>query len=348
MTPLPTRDLEHVLRHMSPHCEDLRGANVFLTGGTGFFGTWLLESLVHASDALELHARVTVLTRDADAARARLPHLAGRQDLAWLAGDVRTFAFPAAEFTHVIHAASPIARSFTPAEALDVLDTIVAGTRRVLELARVCHARKLLFTSSGAVYGRQPPELTHVPETFAGAPALDDPRAAYGEGKRAAEWLCRMHAARDGFDVKIARGFAFVGPRLPLDGPYAIGNFLRDALRGGPVVVSGDGTPYRSYLYAADLAIWLWTILLAGRPGVAYNVGSEQAVTIAETARRVCAAVGGGAVEIRQTPAPGRPAERYVPSTALARTELGLGENVALDDALRRTVAVVANSVRTR
>ncbi len=337
MAPLPIRDLEHVLRHTTPHWEELRDGALFLTGGTGFFGTWLLESFAHATDALGLKARLMVLTRDTDAARVRLPHLAGRRDIAWLAGDVRTFAYPAGEFTHVIHAASPIARPYPPAEALDVLDTIIAGTRHVLEFARVCHARKLLFTSSGAVYGRQPPNLPHMPENFAGAPALDDPRAAYGEGKRVAEWLCRMHAARDGFEVKIARGFAFVGPRLPLDGPYAIGNFLRDALRGGPVVVSGDGTPYRSYLYGADLAIWLWTILLAGRPGVAYNVGSEQAVTIAETARRVCAVVGSGVVEIRETPVPGRPPERYVPSTALARSELRLAEHVSLDEALRRT-----------
>ena len=104
--------------------------------------------------------------------------------------------------------------------------------------------------------------------------------------------------------------------------------------------MSGDGTPLRSYLYASDLALWLWTILLNGRPGRAYNVGSERAVSIAELAGLVAATISPGAeVRIARLPKPGRPPARYVPNTARARTELGLGENVSLEDALRRAAA---------
>ena len=108
------------------------------------------------------------------------------------------------------------------------------------------------------------------------------------------------------FDVLIARLFAFVGPYLPLDANYAVGNFLRDVLTGGPIQIAGDGTPFRSYLYAADLAIWLWTMLLRAPSGAPFNVGSPHAVTIAELARRVMqAAAPGTAIRIARQPAPG-------------------------------------------
>ena len=159
----------------------------------------------------------------------------------------------------------------------------------------------------------------------------------YAEAKRTAEMLCTAYARQ--FDLRCvpARCFAFVGPYLPLDAHFAIGNFVRDRSDGRPVRVNGDGTAMRSYLYAADLAIWLWTMLVAGAPGRPYNVGSERAVSIAELARMVA---GDGSVEIAGTPVPGAPAERYVPSCERARTELNLTERIPLEEAICRTMPV--------
>jgi dTDP-glucose 4,6-dehydratase len=337
MRPLPAADLDDIVRAVGPLWEDLRGGRLFITGGTGFVGSWLLESFLRAHDALDLGARAVVLTRDPAAFRRRAPHLADHPALEFLTGDVRWFLFPEGPFTHVLHAASPLPGARTATEAAETRDVIVGGTRRTLELAAARGVRRLLFVSSGAVYGRQPPELARVPEDYAGEQDADDFRAAYGAGKRAAEQACKAAGEAGGMAVTIARGFAFAGPLLPLDGGFALGNFLRDALAGRTIVVNGDGTPVRSYLYAADMAAWLWAILCAGRPGEAYNVGSEEELSIAELARLVAEAAGGRGVELRGTPQPGRPPERYVPSTRKARVELGLEARVSLPEAVRRS-----------
>lgn len=332
-------DLDHILEHTRPLWDELRGERLFITGGTGFFGCWLLESLAWANDRLRLRLQAWVLTRHPDAFRRKAPHLAGHAAIHLHPGDVRSFEFPTGHFSHVIHAATESSARLNAEQPLLMLDTIVAGTRRTLDFATHCSAQRLLLTSSGAVYGRQPPELSHIPEDYAGSPDPLDAASAYAEGKRLAELLCALYARQSGLQVKIGRGFAFVGPYLPLDRHFAVGNFIADGLRGGPIRVLGDGTPYRSYMYAADLVIWLWTILLRGQAGRAYNVGSEDAVSIAELAALVAAAFQPAPpVNIQQPTVPGRPAERYVPCTRRARDELGLQTTIALPEAIRRTV----------
>jgi nucleoside-diphosphate-sugar epimerase len=298
----------------------------------------LLESFVFVRDQLQLPATMTVLTRFPEAFRAKAPRLAGHPAIRLLAGDVRSFAFPRERFTHVIHAATDSSATLNRVHPLVMLDTIVEGTRHTLDFALACGARRFLLTSSGAVYGAQPPEIKHVPETYAGGPDPNDPKWTYGEGKRLAELLCAIYHRQFGLECVIARCFAFVGPHLPLDVHFAIGNFIRDVLNGGPVRIGGDGTAYRSYLYAADLAIWLWTILLRGQPCRPYNVGSERDLTIAQLGDVVAATLGApGNVKIAGVPQPGVPPQRYVPATARACQELGLREIVSLEESLLRT-----------
>ena len=344
---LPSRDLDHVLEHTRDLWEELRGQRVFITGGTGFFGRWLLESLAWANDRLSLNASALVLSRNPDAFREKAPHLAGHPAIRFHLGDIRSFAFPEGRFSHIIHAATESSTRLNIVDPLHMFDTIVDGTRRALEFARHCGAPGFLLTSSGAVYGRQPPEMTHVPEDYSGAPDPADPRSAYGEGKRAAETLCTLFSKQYGIETRVARCFAFVGPHLSLDIHFAIGNFIRDGLKGGPIVVQGDGTPHRSYLYAADLAIWLLTILFRGERNRVYNVGSGESVSIAALAHMVAASfrpeVG---VVVKGAANPGKAPERYVPSTARAKQELGLVPRISLPDAIARTIAFHRDAVR--
>jgi len=221
------------------------------------------------------------------------------------------------------------------------------GTRRVLEFARRAGVRRFLFVSSGAVYGTQPPELERLSEDNPGNVALDDPASAYALSKRASEHLGQL---QEGLDFKVARPFAIVGPYLPSDRTGAMGNFIGDALKGGPINVHGDGTALRTYLYAADLAIWLWTILERGTPGRVYNVGGEAVVSIRTLAELVGAVLAPRAeIHVAGHPGSGLPA-RYVPDVTRARAELGLMPRIPLEEAIRRSgrLAIHANSNRTR
>jgi nucleoside-diphosphate-sugar epimerase len=343
-------DLNHILSHTEDLWEELRGQRIFITGGTGFFGAWLLESFAWANDHLNLNASLVVLTRDLKAFRKKTPHLANNYAIGFHIGDIRNFVFAEGEFSHIIHAAATSAvATFHNEDPLVKFDTVVEGTRHTLDFAVKCHARKFLLTSSGVVYGTQPSGMTHISEDYCGAPDTADPNSAWGESKRAAEFLCALYSKKYGMETKIARCFSFVGPYLPLDIHYAIGNFIRDGLSGGPIRVDGDGTPYRSYLYAADLAIWLWTILFKGESCRPYNVGSEEAITIADLANTVADCLQRRFdVKIAKSPVPNEPPERYVPSTKRVREECGVRQMIGLEAGIRKTIVNVEPPRRGR
>jgi dTDP-glucose 4,6-dehydratase len=370
MTPLPypplsQQDVNHVLHGVGHDWRLLQNAQIFITGGTGFFGCWLLESLIHANRHFHLNIKATILSRHPEKISQQLPHLANAAELNFIKGDVRdksTFskigracspsqprgvlgesALPI--FTHIIHAATPASAYINETAPLEMFDVVVEGTRNVLDFAAQCGAPKVLLTSSGAIYGKQPANLSHIPEDFFGGPNSLDIHSSYAEGKRAAEWLCAAYIKSHDLPITIARCFAFVGPHLPLDEHFAIGNFIRDARAGKSIQIAGDGTPLRSYLYAADLAIWLWEVLLNGQTGRAYNVGSEEAFSIREIAEHVANGVSPKPeIVIAQKSQSGQLPTRYIPSTQRAQNELKLTQQIHLPEAISRTLSWLNNS----
>lgn len=345
LPPISRLDLDHILEKTAPLWAEMRGRRLFLTGGTGFFGCWILESFLAANREFDLQAQAVVLTRSPTKFRERCPHVAASEAIELVEGDVRDFSFPAGDFPFLIHAATDsVQKSLDRQPRADaaekMLSTIIDGTKRCLEFAEMHRTEKFLLTSSGAVYGPQPSAITHIEEDYCGAPSLQHPNAAYAEGKRVAELLCNLTAKRTGMECKITRCFAFVGPHLPLDAHFAIGNFVRDAMRGGPIVIQGDGTPARSYLYAADLAIWLWTMLFRAPSPQPFNVGSGSSYSIREIAEEVVAVIQPGIeINVAQAVVPGAPIHRYVPSIQRAESQLGLREYIPLREAIRRTAA---------
>jgi dTDP-glucose 4,6-dehydratase len=331
-------DLELIAASTEGLWDELRGQQLFITGGTGFFGCWLLESFCFVNRLLNLGARATILTRNPEIFARKCPHLASDASVALLAGDVRSFAFPEGEYRYVIHAATEASAKQAAEAPLEMLSTIIAGTERTLQFAITHGARKLLLTSSGAVYGKQPAEVTHIPESYGGGPDPMDPANVYAEGKRTAELLCALYQKNGRLDCKIARCWAFCGPYLPLDQHFAIGNFIGDVLAGRSIQIKGDGTPRRSYLYCADLAVWLWTILFRAPALVPFNVGSAHDVSILELAHAVAMTLNPQTeINVARPAVAGAAPLRYVPCVDRAGDALGLRQTVRLEECIRRT-----------
>jgi UDP-glucuronate decarboxylase len=330
-------DLDSIFEALAPDWPTLAGKRIFMTGGTGFIGRWMLEALVDAERRMGLGITMKVLTRDQAAFRAKAPHLFAHPGIELITGDVLKLEHDGEPYDYVIHAATDASAALNENDPLRMFDTIVSGSRRALDFALAADADRFFFLSSGAVYGAQPWEEEHVAEGYTGGPDLVSHRSAYAEGKRAAEMLCVLYGRQYGLNIVNARIFALLGPLLSLDIHFAAGNFIRDAIAGRKVIVEGAGTAVRSYLYAADLTIWLWAILIRAAPGAVYNVGSEEAVSIADLAERTARLLGDGGFEVLGKPDAGWNPGRYVPSTALIQGELGLSTTVGLDEAIRRT-----------
>ncbi len=295
---------------------------IFLTGGTGLFGKWILTALKGVDVELVL------LTRNPEVFKRSFPIVESMR-VRFIKGDVRNFKFPSGDFDFLIHAATPVVSDDLSDASDEMRSIIIEGTKHVLEFARASSVRRMLYVSSGAVYGLQPPELECIPETF---PC--NPVTVYGKGKWIAEQLCLDSE----LNCVIARCFTFVGPYMPLNAHFAIGNFIRNCLRNEPIVIKGDGTELRSYMYASDLAEWLLVLMLRGSANEVYNVGSDFAISIWDLAQKVRSiASKNNPIEIRKKPLLNTHGpERYIPSIQKAGKCLSLGLKIELDHAIRK------------
>lgn len=342
-----TSDFEQIELLLDATWESLRGARIFLTGGTGFFGIWLLESLLWANERRNLGLSLTVLTRSSERfLLAKAPHLRGKANLGFIEGGLTDFEIPAASpdtsFTHIIHAASETNIEQSADWPRRHLAGAIDGTRRLIHMAVSHHTEAFLVTSSGAVYSpmdavSEDGRLVEVPNC---TQDYASERVVYGQAKRMMEIMVSVAGQDSGFRALIARCFCFIGPYLPLESNYAVGNFVRDALDGRKIVVNGDGTPLRSYLYPVDLVVALLKILVGGRSGVPYNVGGEKAVSIGELAHTVAQVANlSEGVAIMGKPIPGAQPNSYLPSLRRISDQLDLDVSVGLEEALLRTLA---------
>ena len=295
---------------------------IFLTGGTGFFGKSILEKV---KNGMYNDYSFTILSRDPVKFLLENPQFNNLNQVKFITGDVRDFVFPKESFDYIFHAGTPAMHMPVGVER----DIIINGTKRVLSFAKYCNAQKFMFVSSGGVYGKQPYEVEHLSEDY-----LCKPYTEYGIAKLEAEEMCKD----SGIFTVIPRCFAFTGKYLNRNIHFAIGNFIRDALLNQPIIITGDGTPYRSYLYADDLVDWLFTLLEKGVNNEVYNVGSDYAISVANLATLVKKVLNSKSeVIVKGVPKLGDKPERYIPSIEKAKN-LGLNVNIALEDAILKSI----------
>jgi dTDP-glucose 4,6-dehydratase len=299
-----------------------------VTGGAGFLGSHLCDGLLRAGlDVLCLDNFLTGTPEN-------VAHLMENPRFRLVRSDVTDFVHVSGPVGYVLHFASPASPVDYLRMPLETLKVGSLGTLHALGLAREKGARFLLASTS-EVYGD--PELHPQPESYWGNVNPVGPRGVYDEAKRFAEALTVAYRATHGVDTAIARIFNTYGPRMRPDDGRAIPTFIRQALRGEPVTVTGDGRQTRSVVYVADEVEGLLKLLLARHPGP-MNIGSPDEWPVEELARLVVRLVGTD-VGLRFIERPVDDPRVRQPDITLAGQELGWKPTTSLEDGLAATIA---------
>lgn len=333
-----TSDFELIEEKVSGIFPLLKNKKIFITGGTGFFGKWLLEAISHLNSVHELGVKLTVLSRDPEKFKSDFSGLSENAYISFVVGDVRDFSYDCIDqdFDYIIHAATDASTTLNKNNPELMRSTILDGMRHIINFAEHVSCKRLLYTSSGAAYGVQPLTLDSISEDYIKHENYinDD---AYASAKRESELFLD---GCENFDIIIARCFSFSGPYLPLDGTYAFGNFILNRLKNETISINSSGESIRTYLYAADLVIWLLTLLVKGKNKCIYNVGSDEEISILDLAKKI----SNDKVDVLAYGEIGVGVTRYVPDIVKAKDELGLDIYTKIDDAILKTLKFYLNS----
>jgi len=333
-------DLRKVAANGTSSLERLKGETILVTGGTGFMGTWISELVTFLNDEHGFEIKLILLSSHVDKFKRDQARIAERDEVTVIQRDVRNLKEIPTNVSYIIHAAANPDRRSHASEPLRTVEVIVDGTKAVLDYAsRLPDVKKILNISSGLVYGPQPWDVPGISESMYGPLDCSDFNSAYPESKRVAETICAIYRNQHRLPIVNARPFAFIGPYQSLDRPWAVNNFIRDGLLGGPIRIQGDGLTVRSYMYPSDMAWWLLNFLARGEVGRSYNMGSPEPTTLLNLAEMI-------ASNLPNTPKiisglskdKSLHSSRFVPNVELASGSLGLGITVDLRTAINRTI----------
>ena len=318
----------------------LRDTCVLVTGGTGFIGVWIAELITFLNKNYQFNTRLILLSRRANSLSLTAPHLANQKNITLIEKDILMAVDILSEVNWIIHAAGTPDNRIHASEPLRTINTIINGTDTILSACtRLPNLQKFLNISSGLVYGMQPWEMNKISETFRGVAEFSSINSAYVESKRVAETICAVYRNQHRLPITNARPFAFIGPYQLLDRPWAINNFIRDALLGENIRILGDGNTIRSYMYPSDMAFWLINCLLHGSIGASYNIGNSVGISLYQLAEKIADNFHPRPkIVSRLVEDNGINISKLIPDTTLAQTSFSLKLTVDLDIAIKRTI----------
>jgi UDP-glucuronate decarboxylase len=348
------KDLEHILRTAGTDMAEIAGKRLLIVGGAGFLGYYLVQAAVawNRAHSQPEQIQVTVLDNYSRGVPAWLTALEGQPGLILVRHDITRPLPDIPDQQFIIHAGSIASPIYYRQHPIETMDANVNGLRSLLEFARACERRGrpvkgFLFFSSSEIYGDPTPENIPTPETYRGLVSCTGPRACYDESKRYGETLCVNFARQHGLPIKVARPFNHYGPGLKITDGRLIPDLARDILAGRDIVLLSDGTPRRTFCYVADAVAGYYQLLVRGRPGEAYNIGTEEPeISVADLAEKLAGhaaeLLGYRGKVVRRVSDDGdylvdNP-ERRRPVIDKARAHLGYHPSVALDEGLRRTL----------
>ncbi len=320
------------------------GATVLVTGAAGFLPAYMVETLLYLNRSrLSEPVKVVALVRNAERAKERFAAHLGEPHFELLVQDVSAPSTTSQTFDFILHAASQASPIYYRTDPVGTLSANTLGTYHLLELARVHPVRGFLFFSSGEVYGIVPPGSGDIAEEIGGWLDPTDVRSCYGESKRMGETMCAAYAQQFAVPASIARPFHTYGPGMRLDDGRVFADFVRDILRGGPIVLNSDGSARRSFCYLADATLGFFTVLLKGMPGQAYNVANPGGeCSIAELADRLAAVYASQGMKVDRR---ARTDASYMPSPILSTkpdiakaNALGWRPRYGVEEGFQRTV----------
>lgn len=333
------KDCQETLKNQIAMLAPLKGSKLLVTGGTGFVGSWIAEMIACLNDDHSFGTQLVLVSRGTEHFKDTRPHLAKRKDIQLLKSDIRNLNEVPKETEWIVHAASNPDNRFHASNPVETMTVIAEGTSTLLRAADRCENLKMfLNVSSGLIYGTLPVDMKNVAESYVGAPPAASTTSAYASAKRYAETFVTAARTQAHIPCAIVRPFAFVGPYQALDTPWALNNFLHDAMGGKAIRVYGDGQTTRSYLYGSDAAFWFLRALTGAQSGECYNLGSSEAITLEQLAHKVAKLFDPRPEIILKTQTTSAPSNSFIPDVTLAEKKLQLKVTVPLEKALEKTV----------